>query len=296
MKKSHWLTEFEAYNKKKQTEPYFFNTTLTPEDADYILELNTRNRRVTSGNLNKLLRNMNEGEWTLNGETIIISPDELANGQHRLLALKEHGKPLPFSIALVPNQSVFRTIDTGRSRSSGDILKINGYKDTNNLAAALSYLLKYQNSEALTHKGAITSYDVLDAAKKYPHMSYFGRDARLTLHILPLSQAMFLMYVFATIGTELSNIFFYGLQTGEDLKRGDPILMLRNEMIKNRERRLMQDKRYNVAAVIMAWNAYVSGEKLSTIRWDGVDFPVIAGVNRKKLFSKYSQFKKSDMV
>ncbi len=136
--------------------------------------------------------------------------------------------------------------------------------------------------------------DVLLAAKKYPHIRWFLLDAKELSHICSASLLQFLMYVFASIDYGKSIDFFYLLNTGDGLKKSNPIYQLRETLMQYRLKQLSLEKRLILGSVINTWNAYYLDERPDNIMYKGGNFPVIAGIDRKKLFKKGSGFKASD--
>ena len=61
---------------------------ITPKDAADLLKLNTDNRSQRKGNIERIKRDIKNGQYLLNGDTIVISTENvLLNGQHRLEAI-----------------------------------------------------------------------------------------------------------------------------------------------------------------------------------------------------------------
>ena len=69
--------------------------TITPEMAEQYLGFNHQHREIKSSKVDKLASAMIEGDWQLNGKTIVFDKDgKLLNGQHRLTAVVLSGQPL----------------------------------------------------------------------------------------------------------------------------------------------------------------------------------------------------------
>ena len=114
---------------------------ITPELAKDILENhNNLNRNRNKEHVKALLNNMKQGTWRFNGDTIRFDRDgELIDGQHRLAALVEFGKPLPVIVVKGFDKETIRTIDQEiRPRNLADLFKMNGVKDAINVASAIN--------------------------------------------------------------------------------------------------------------------------------------------------------------
>lgn len=114
---------------------------ITPELAKDILENhNNLNRNRNKEHVKALLNNMKQGTWRFNGDTIRFDRDgELIDGQHRLAAIVEFGKPLPMIVVKGFDKETMRTIDQEiKPRNLKDLFKMNGVKDAINVAATIN--------------------------------------------------------------------------------------------------------------------------------------------------------------
>lgn len=293
-KKSKWQVALEKQQKSKSTDPVFIIDTITPEDAESLLEEDTRNRALRPGLVGIYTEFMAKKKWAINGETIKVSSEGLLiDGQHRLNAILSYGRPVRMALALGVDKNCFLVTDTGRPRSAGDILKIAGYKNCNTNAACANLLLVYQHHEAFTEKKQIPPVTILEAIERWPHVVHFVYPSRAGDFAMPATITQFMMYVTMTIDEEKSYNFFSGVQIGYDLAKNSPLLMLRSYFAKLKAKQLRLDKRHMVASFIIAWNAFYDDVEVETIRWTTGDFPVISGVDRKKLFKRNSGFGKT---
>ena len=109
---------------------------ITPEFAKEMLEKrNTINRILLDGTVNSYAKQMIEGKWKTNGETIILSEEfeieedgikkmvrYLLNGQHRMASCVKCGIPfLALVVSGIP-KSTFDSMDTGKVRAGKDAL------------------------------------------------------------------------------------------------------------------------------------------------------------------------------
>lgn len=113
-----------------------------------MLSFNTKNRSICRSEVQKHAREMREGRWMLNGQTVKFTGDSLLalgrllDGQHRLMAIVMSGVAVPMLVAYgVPEES-YGTIDFGRRRTAGDILCANGEKNWIVLGPAASMVRK----------------------------------------------------------------------------------------------------------------------------------------------------------
>ena len=119
----------------------FVLETITPVDAEKILEKNKRNRTVSKALVKKYTKMMLEGEWYKTHQSIAIDKDGiLVDGQHRLMACVESG--IPFQTIVVKNAEQNPYLDMGKNRNWSDNLNIatNSQRYTKNVAQIYNLL------------------------------------------------------------------------------------------------------------------------------------------------------------
>lgn len=106
--------------------------TIEPEIANIMLARNASNRRVNNRRVARYAKTMEEGEWKLTGQPIIVTEDGvIIDGQHRLLAVVSSGatiKALLVKIRPVDGKGELTAlnvpIDIGYQRSASNITGI----------------------------------------------------------------------------------------------------------------------------------------------------------------------------
>jgi len=132
------------YVTKKETDLTVSMVYITPEIAKHYLSYNTKNRTKSDRNIKFLTEQMKKGLYIENGESIVFDKNmKLTDGQHRLMAIIKSGKS--YHIPVVKGVAVksMATYDTGKNRSSADVLSINGYKNANLLSTFIKMIYKY---------------------------------------------------------------------------------------------------------------------------------------------------------
>ena len=130
---------------------------ITPELAKDILENhNNLNRNRNKEHVKSLLNNMKQGTWRFNGDTIRFDKDgQLIDGQHRLAALVEFGKPLTMIVVKGFDKETMKTIDQEiKPRNLADLFKMNGVKDAVNAASIINrfFAINETNSFVSTNR------------------------------------------------------------------------------------------------------------------------------------------------
>lgn len=237
--------------------------TITKDVALKYLEQRSGNRPINEMHLRDLMGRQKRGEWKPNGDTIRFDSDgKLRDGQHRLTMVVN--TELPFETVVVRgiNPDAFITIDTGRKRSLGDVLGIDGYEHSPVLAHSVRYLRYYvsrryagfsyeQQRELLKkHLGLITSLNF-----------YLGLEAPAGG---PGRQSIFvaLHYLFSQVSEEASNDFIERLVTGLHLNEpNDPVYRLRGQLIYYKSARVHPNEAQIFGIAIFAWNAKQQGRE-----------------------------------
>lgn len=118
-------------------------TLITPEYAQQLLDNNHGNRKVVRIYVDALAREMAEGRWKENGETIIVSnTGRLIDGQNRLMAIVQSGVSIWALIVfgVSDDHQVRATVDQGKARTVANIMQISGV-DVHPVAERIASLL-----------------------------------------------------------------------------------------------------------------------------------------------------------
>lgn len=210
---------------------------ITPETARKYLKSNTSNRNVRQLAVSEYANEMRSGRWLLTHQGIAFdSEGVLIDGQHRLLAIIEAGVPIEMMVSrdlpkfVNGHAGLFTSdvVDNGRKRTVADQLRMNHGVENPNLAAAA----------ARTIATICTSHD-----KRVPIgpvaqiLSIYGEDLDAIIHIIgqfaPVRRAGIVgaLTFAAKVHREETMHFTYDLVNGEEMKRGNPALALRNHLI-----------------------------------------------------------------
>lgn len=207
-----------------------------PEMAEKFLATSDKNRAVSTGRVLTLANEMRLGKWVLNGENIIFSESgKLLDGQHRLLAIIESGCHVQLSITTGAPDTAFETINTGRSRSHGDIGGMAEIvKPALSMAAgAMIWRLYHHTSigEVCPPVLALRVVERFPAIQKWAN--FLSIQARSP--VPPASFLTALVYLEDVASKpQMAERFFAGIDKGADLETGSPILALRNRMMNMR--------------------------------------------------------------
>lgn len=268
--------------------------TITPKVAAEMLEKNTCNRQISKSHVANLAREISEGRWKANGDTIVMNGERLIDGQHRLLAIIEASVPVRTLLVTGVASDVFDTKDVGKRRLPGDALTVVGEKDVNNMAAAVGVLIRYEAGTIFPSKTSgsyVSNSEIVEGIAKYPGL----RESLAAMYPLSIgrwmstSMAAACHYLFSQVDPVAATEFFSLLANGENLTRGNPVYQLRERLYEFRVKRGTNPSRWLVMAlVIKAWNLHRSGATIKSLSFrigkarsgEGAEkFPVIKSEN-----------------
>lgn len=240
--------------------------TITPIDAERMLRLNTGNRPVNQSHVAMLAREMERGQWKVNGDTICLNGSRLIDGQHRLLAVVKSGQEIQTLVVEGVDSNVFDTKDVGRRRSAADTLAVRGEKETKKLAAALVVIDKYVTSR-MTQCVRYTNTEVEELLQKYPEVRESIGKTRETKKLLPAAVLTGCHYLFSQKNKADADRFVHELISGQNLREGDPVYVLRERLVQNSLAKAKLGREYIMALMIKAWNHRRDGNSIRHLRF-----------------------------
>jgi hypothetical protein len=255
--------------------------TITPVKAAEYLGKNANNRNLQANRVAGLAAAIRRGDWVLNGEAIKFNgKGNLLDGQHRLAAIISANLPVETLVVRDAPNEALDTIDTGKTRNVGDVLKLRGESNGAHLASALRLLGQWKigkptNSNALIADGWSPQY-AERLLREHPSVrddvSVAGAMAnRHAEAAFPSTITAFTMHLFGAISADARDDFFLGWV--ED--SSGPLAVLRKTLVKDKMtaphassgRRI---GRYaKLAFVIKAWNYWHDGVSPSRYIWRG---------------------------
>lgn len=260
--------------------------TITPQMAQQWLEFsNFDNRRIEERAVDKIARDIKAGKWVFDGNPIRFDKnDNVIDGQHRLRAIIRAGKSIEALIIRNIEDKAKNTIDTGRSRSTADILHFNGQINTAALSSVGRLVVgweEYQgNMSEWSGKGGkkqLSTQELLEAIRMRPRIinaTQMAVSLRNTQRLLGISVTGLCYYIFSKIDNITCDNFFQQLEKGTNIPAGSAILALRNVFIVGDSRlKIVQGggsrrwAAYKTALAIKAWNAYRKNKPILILRY-----------------------------
>ena len=213
---------------------------VSPKVAAEMLEENTtENRNVKQANLERLIYDMKAGNWdSNNGETLKFQKPKagqkwgtLVDGQHRLHAIIASGKTYKLPCMIGVSNEAFTTLDSGSSRTMGDVLTSKGVPNAAKISAALVVLEQFYRgnfkSRGISHRALLKRF------KEHPALEHHCYEAVRLNKVLNPSDAQFLSYALTSIDETRGKEFIHLLANG-GAQEGHPLHILREKLISMR--------------------------------------------------------------
>lgn len=245
-----------------------------PEDATELLSKNNHNRLISHKLADRFADDMAHGRWLFLGDPIRLAEDgTLLDGQHRLLAIIKSGTKQEFVVITGLSTASQAVMDTGRSRRLHDVLKINGEKNHNILAAALVLVWGLDNGVDFaisTSNWRPSNAQALATLERHPGL----RDScnpgnQLSNHMrMPGSIAVFRHYQFGLIDPDDRDDFFDRLIRKDWSGPTDPLGQLYFVVMADAASHQRKRPIANLHALfVKAWNHYRQGTEVKQLKW-----------------------------
>jgi hypothetical protein len=260
---------------------------VTPEVAEILLGFRPsiendiyQQRRVRTQHVDFLAREMRAGRWADLGEPLMFDINKkLVDGQHRLLAVIKSGVTIEFYVKDGIKIEDYVKINVGKARSTSDVLTGKGFNNPQILSGAVTILWRYELN-AMKSSSTPSPAEVIEFVSVNNGVFDSIRIIRTLSEknaFMSRVKAAAMHYAFSCIEPQLANTFFTLLFTGENLSTGSPILLLRNRLIENSRSKKTKMRGVEVLAlIVIAWNCFLRGQKLSCLKWNSEsDFPQI---------------------
>lgn len=249
-------------------------TRVLPVDAELATHIlkkyHVRNRKLSAGHVATLKHDIDNDNWKLSAQGIAINKEgHLDDGQHRLTAISQANKAVPMLVVFGSDPEAFSVYDSGRKRSSGDVLSILDVPSANNIAA-LATMVFQENSVG---RVKVTSSDVLAFHEEYSEQAINAVHtmARLKNQGVPCSPAGLAMFAFKverdSQHKKKLGDFVEKVATGVGLEKGSPELRLRSILqTRSIPWGSIQERFSFLNHCIYCWNASIVGKPVHSVR------------------------------
>ena len=244
-------------------------TEITPEIARAWLDKNVKNRKLSARRVAAFARDIKNNAWRFTGDAIRFDVNgNLLDGQHRLRACIEAGKPFT-SLVLYKLPTESRDfIDLGAPRSPADVLMLNGHVNTIKLAAAARTLIMLRSGyHSESGFDRVTTHEIMACLKKHPLLPHSILKCHACLGISTSLLAV-VHYIGAVILEKRSraDAFVKVWTTGQPDYDGDPAHILRERLLREKGSAtgLKRDERYRL--LFHTWNAFAKKKPVELLR------------------------------
>lgn len=236
---------------------------LGPDLAWKLLCANAVNRTLDPRTVTKYAHAMQEGEWVMNGQCILLTADgAMTDGQHRCAAVIQADVTVPMGLIIGVEIEDYTKIDLGKVRTPRSTVEILGMDRAGDVSAAAKHLWQVE-AKVL---GSAYVKDIPSSTKIRTLLS-LHKDlpdsilpARVAFPVMVRSQAICLHYLVNRVDSVAATTFFNLLGNGGDMESTNPIHIIRERFI---QRKLSGKPFYPVLEtffmVMSAWNDWRQG-------------------------------------
>lgn len=243
---------------------------VTPDMAAQLLGTMHGNRTLRKKVVERYAREMIAGKWLLNGESIkVAAGGRLVDGQHRLNAVIMAKKAVTMCVVRGLDEAGVITLDTGVGRSFADWSTIGGRSYAGVAGPIARWWYKYEMGSPTTNYQP--SHQELEAVM-LAHPQIVSSAAFVMKHKVLVSRCIGTVQGFVHAFTsehydrELADLFMMELDSGAQLRDGNPVLALRRRLVDD-NRGGKRESAHVLAWTIKAWNAWLAGETIKRITW-----------------------------
>lgn len=164
---------------------------ITPTQAAELMTLNTRNRRIKPLKIAQYAKDMANGNWHPQASSLAFSNEKvMLDGQNRLLACIQADVPFGTLLRTGLDPEAQTHMDSGAVRTMGDVFKMHGVSDFNNVAAACSLRTRYESiveagQTILEKRLPLTRQEALDYLAKHPQIEKFTTMSNSIYQVAP---------------------------------------------------------------------------------------------------------------
>lgn len=242
---------------------------VTPEMAMQLLDANENNRPLNQAHVNRISRQITEGKWKFNGDTIKLAKNnDVLDGQHRLWAIVEAKQPIETIIVRGIESDAFATIDTLRKpRSGADVLALNGVTSHRTvISTALQWLVRWQRKTLENYRAPINKIensDIEQAFRDNPGMARAAERANRCRGLTSIGVIAFFYYILTNRNPDLAERMIHTMENPAGVGVNDPFFRLRAYLTDNKHKDPLQ----TIALMIKAANAASENREMRVLRW-----------------------------
>jgi len=267
---------------------------VTPSLAEKWLERNRSNRKVREDRVERYAKQIVDDEWIVSPDAIAFSyTGKLINGQHRLKAVIRAEEPAKHMVGTGLQPDAFKIADVGVKRTGADVLRIEGFKSAEEMAAVCRLLALWKQSrlEELNEYENVRNSVIVDVATASQErlsdtIEKIGSDKQALRNKMPRSLMAFAYFAYKPSFPTRAEYFLNGFmfeknypaidweeEYGEEGAK-NPIKLLKDKVRPN-YREL--SRKAKLVLLVKAMNAYCLEKPMKQLRWrSNESFPELA--------------------
>ena len=267
--------------------------TITPELARLMLERNREENRPQSRRpLWMYQKEIAEERMMVTNQGLGFDTEgRLIDGQHRLVSCIQAGKPFDSVVVFGLDPEAFMFVDSGYKRTSGHKLHMDGFKDTNKLAAASRIVLMHDllgirlsvkdASWGISPRGdgnqRIPDEFIIDFCRETPKFVELQKWYHSYSKFRPIPQSSFhaVHWLIWQKHPSLANAFIEQLCYGESLNRAENVYRVREHLRALHLSRERLNQAWILTWLIDSFNDTRRGKTTKFTMVSGRDFPKV---------------------
>lgn len=256
---------------------------ITPALAEVYLGMNTTNRTMREKHVDRMVSDINEGRWHMNGSSIVFNGDgTLLDGQHRLAAVVKSGVPVDMVVVRGVSKAAMATIDSNISRKTTDVAMMRGYRDTTQLIGTARLLISIKDTLFSAGDRSSTGA-IMEFLRMHPHLQDSVAAAKKMQKTMPVTAVAAWHYMAFYLGGyhEDATRAMTVLETGIPYYQNDAIHVFRERALKDRKyfQGNMRNRVNGFWTLALVWNDFrdriprqICRIQQTEIKMNGVDY------------------------
>jgi hypothetical protein len=244
---------------------------ITPAKAEELLGKNHGNRNKKPQHIARLVRDMQNGNFLLSGDTIKKDWNgRLIDGQHRLSAIIESGIPAWVLVVQELDPKVQGVLDANAKRSAYDALGFNGISEARIIIAAMAKISLTRDAGKMrtaldTGSFSATNSEIVDWFVSNPDAEWAAKFSVKIARLIGSTPSVtaYSALIFGRIDMDACIEFFESTAEMRTTGDGDPRLTLLRTLERDRRNRGRQNNATQLSYFIRAWNTWRGGKKIS---------------------------------
>lgn len=261
---------------------------ITPQIAESWLSKNIENRKMKKRLIDRLSNDLRTKKWRLTGDTIKFdTKDNLVDGQHRLTACVDTQESFPSLVVYGVATDTHDVMDTGISRSAGDLLAMHGVSYSLAVASMFRLMIHQKRGLEARNNRYASHSEIMDMRKRHPHMEEYVVAPGTMPRGIPAFGVSYLCYIAHYIGKDSrGKAMLNVLITGTPDYPGDPIHKFREACIRTIPDNPTMRARHTdvkIQTLFKCWNKFAKRQTLDgNLKWS-TNIEKIDGLDLKAL-------------